>query len=153
MKGRGLAIGFALAGAVICLTGAVAGGQEADRAPKLVAVLIGVEGYEAPIRPRSGAVPDVVRLERWLRDTAGWDADRDCVKAGLSIGSWCVVSCWALMLACVLCGHHLVALLIGASIGLAESISFRPPRTFVRIASVALAMFFAGPPLGHLFTR
>ena len=57
------------------------------------------------------------------------------------------------MLACVLSGHHLVALLVGASIGLAEGVSFRPPRTFVRIASVALAIFFAGPALARLLTR
>jgi predicted metal-binding membrane protein len=81
---------------------------------------------------------------------AGWDADRDCVKAGLAVGSWCLVSCWALMLACVLSGHHLVAVAIGASIGLAESASFRPPRTFVRIASAALPAFFAGPSLARL---
>jgi predicted metal-binding membrane protein len=84
---------------------------------------------------------------------SGWDADRDCVKAGLAVGVWCLVSCWALMLACVLSGHHLVAVAIGASIGLTESASFRPPRTFVRIASAALTVFFAGPSIAHLLTR
>jgi len=84
---------------------------------------------------------------------AGREADRDCVRAGLAVGAWCLVSCWALMLACVLSGHHLVALVIGASIGLAEGVSFRPPRVFVRIASLALAMFFAGPALARLLAR
>jgi predicted metal-binding membrane protein len=84
---------------------------------------------------------------------AGWDADRDCVKAGLAIGSWCFVSCWALMLACVVSGHHLVAVVIGAAIGLVEGASFRPPSTFVRTASLALTAFFAVPSAGRLFTR
>ena len=84
---------------------------------------------------------------------SGWDADRDCVKAGLAIGAWCFVSCWALMLACVLSGHHLAAVAIGAAIGLVEGASFRPPRAFVRVASVALTLFFAVPLEDQLFTR
>lgn len=84
---------------------------------------------------------------------AGWDADRDCMKAGLAVGSWCFVSCWALMLACVLSGHHLVAVAVGAAIGLVEGMSFRPPSAFVRFTSAALTVFFAVPSLGHFLTR
>ena len=73
----------------------------------------------------------------------GRDADRDCLTSGLIVGSWCVASCWALMLACAISGHHLIAIAVGASIGLAESVSFRPPRLFVLTVSAALTAFFA----------
>jgi predicted metal-binding membrane protein len=73
----------------------------------------------------------------------GREADRDCIGTGLIVGGWCVVSCWALMLACVLSGHDLVAMTIGASIGIAEALSFRPPRLFVLVSSAALIAFFA----------
>lgn len=40
----------------------------------------------------------------------GWRADRDCVRYGWITGGYCVASCWALMLACAMAGHHLVAM-------------------------------------------
>jgi predicted metal-binding membrane protein len=73
----------------------------------------------------------------------GRSADRDCLRSGLIVGSWCLVSCWALMLACAWSGHHLIAITLGASIGIAESVSFRPPRVFVLAVSAALTTFFA----------
>jgi predicted metal-binding membrane protein len=73
----------------------------------------------------------------------GWNADRDCLRSGLIIGWWCLVSCWALMVACALSGHHLIAIALGTSIGVAESVSFRPPRLFVLAVSAALTTFFA----------
>jgi predicted metal-binding membrane protein len=73
----------------------------------------------------------------------GGGADRDCLTSGLTVGAWCVVSCWALMLACALSGHHLIAIALGASIGVAERVSFRPPRAFVILVSVALTAVFA----------
>jgi hypothetical protein len=48
---------------------------------------------------------------------SGWAAVRDCTRAGLIVGAWCVVSCWALMLACAFSGHHLGALAAGGTIG------------------------------------
>ena len=73
----------------------------------------------------------------------GTDADRDCLRSGLTVGAWCVVSCWALMLACALSGHHLIAIVLGASIGIAERVSFRPPKVFVVLVSVVLTAVFA----------
>jgi predicted metal-binding membrane protein len=72
----------------------------------------------------------------------GWDADRDAAWSGLIVGAWCVASCWPLMLACALSGHHLLALLVGGSIAIVEMVSFRPPRLFVTLASGALTAFF-----------
>lgn len=40
----------------------------------------------------------------------GWRADRDCVRYGWTVGTYCVASCWALMLACAMAGHHLLAM-------------------------------------------
>src|SRR5439155_12706102 len=74
---------------------------------------------------------------------AGWEANRDCTTSGLTVGSWCVASCWALMLACAISRHDPVAILIGGSIGIAEIVSFRPPRLFVILASGALTALFA----------
>jgi predicted metal-binding membrane protein len=73
----------------------------------------------------------------------GRDADRDCLTSGLIVGSWCVASCWPLMLACAISGHHVIAVALGASIGIAERMSFRPPRLFVLTVSAALTAFFA----------
>ncbi len=72
----------------------------------------------------------------------GWPAVRDCTRAGLIVGAWCVVSCWALMLACAFSGHHPGALAAGGTIGVAEIRSFRPPRRFVFLVSVVLTTFF-----------
>jgi predicted metal-binding membrane protein len=73
----------------------------------------------------------------------GGGADRDCLTSGLTVGAWCVVSCGALMLACALSGHQLIAIMLGASIGIVERVSFRPPRVFVVLVSVALTAVFA----------
>jgi predicted metal-binding membrane protein len=73
----------------------------------------------------------------------GPSADWDCVRSGLPVGLWCLMSCWALMLACALSGHHLIAIVLGASIGMAERVSFRSPRAFVVLVSVALTAVFA----------
>lgn len=51
---------------------------------------------------------------------AGWAAVRDSVGFGASIGGHCVISCWALMLACAVSGHHPLVMLAAAAIGVAE---------------------------------
>jgi predicted metal-binding membrane protein len=45
----------------------------------------------------------------------GWQASRDCVMFGSMVGLRCVVTCWTLMLVCVLAGHSLTMM---AGIGL-----------------------------------
>lgn len=40
----------------------------------------------------------------------GWRADRDCLRYGWSVGIYCVATCWALMLACAMAGHNVVAM-------------------------------------------
>lgn len=73
----------------------------------------------------------------------GWEADRECLKSGVIVGAWCVVSCWVLMLGCALSGHQLIAMVSGSSIALTESVSFRPPRTYVLAMSTLLTLAFA----------
>lgn len=51
---------------------------------------------------------------------AGWRADRDCLRYGVSIGCSCTIACWPLMLACTLSGHWLVAMIGAAGVGLLE---------------------------------
>jgi predicted metal-binding membrane protein len=42
----------------------------------------------------------------------GSRADRDCFRYGLRIGAYCLMSCWALMLACLITGHATPALAV-----------------------------------------
>jgi predicted metal-binding membrane protein len=74
---------------------------------------------------------------------AGAEADRDCVRAGLAVGAWCLVSCGPLMLACAISGHQLVAVIAGATIGIVESRSFRTPKLLVMLISAAVTALLA----------
>ncbi len=56
----------------------------------------------------------------------GWRADRDCWQYGWSVGSWCLVSCWALMLGCMLAGHSLAAMFGATVVGWTERTKPRP---------------------------
>jgi hypothetical protein len=67
---------------------------------------------------------------------SGWRADRDCLRYGWMIGWRCLVSCWALMVACVLAGHGIPAMACAAGVGIAER---RLPRANLRLASAAVA--------------
>jgi predicted metal-binding membrane protein len=57
----------------------------------------------------------------------GWRADRDCVRYGWSIGSACVVTCGAMMLACAVIGHSLPAMVVVTMIAAAERGRLRWP--------------------------
>ena len=70
----------------------------------------------------------------------GWRADRDCVRYGLLIGTRCIVSCWALMLACALSGHALFATILGTAIGLVERYTYRPNMRLLAAALFAAAL-------------
>lgn len=50
----------------------------------------------------------------------GWRADGDCLRCGWSIGSACVVTCGAMMLACVAIGHSLPAMVVVTMIAAVE---------------------------------
>jgi predicted metal-binding membrane protein len=57
---------------------------------------------------------------------AGWRANWDCLRYGLTHGLGCVGSCWALMLAMTLASHRPVAGLCIQVVALAERRSRRP---------------------------
>ena len=72
----------------------------------------------------------------------GLEADRDCFLAGTVVGSWCVLSCWPLMLACAISGHHLFAAGAGALLGIVDRRSFRPQKRAALIVCTSLAVWF-----------
>ncbi len=69
----------------------------------------------------------------------GWRADRDCLRYGWMVGGSCVVSCWALMLACLLSGHSVAAMIGVTAIVLFERTRVRPNQFFACAALLALA--------------
>lgn len=72
----------------------------------------------------------------------GWRADRDCLRFGWIIGGACVISCWPLMFACALTGHHWLAMTGGMALGIAERWSFRPRTHLMRAGTFLLAGYF-----------
>jgi predicted metal-binding membrane protein len=71
---------------------------------------------------------------------AGWKADADCVQYGFAIGANCVVSCWALMLACALARHSPAAMLGITALMFFERASFRPRPAHTIVALVTMAL-------------
>ncbi len=55
----------------------------------------------------------------------GWRAHRDCLRYGCIIGRSCFVSCGGLMLACVLAGHSLPAMVLATVVAGTERVSAR----------------------------
>jgi hypothetical protein len=76
---------------------------------------------------------------------SGWPADRDCLRVSLRLGASCVVTCGFLMLACVLTGHNLLAMLGGTVLGALEYRSFRPPTRAIFAGALLLAGWFLLP--------
>lgn len=74
---------------------------------------------------------------------SGWRADLDCLRYGCAVGRSCLVSCWALMLACVLSGHGLAAMLGATSVGWAERNTARPNQLVLCAVIAALALTYA----------
>jgi len=76
------------------------------------------------------APPKRAALERCHRTTAltanGWRADRDCVVLGAESAIHCVISCWAMMLACAVSQHSLAALLLVQGITMHERATQAP---------------------------
>ena len=75
----------------------------------------------------------------------GWPAHRDCLRFGWTIGRSCVVSCAGLMLACVLAGHSLPAMVAVTVVAGSERVSVRADAstTSVALALVAVAYLVA----------
>jgi predicted metal-binding membrane protein len=73
----------------------------------------------------------------------GWQADRDCLRFGVTIGLACISSCWPLMIACTLAGHGFIAMIGGMAVGAAERWSFRPRTRTALVGTLALAGYYA----------
>ena len=73
----------------------------------------------------------------------GWRADRDCFRFGWLTGGQCVLSCWALMLACVLAGHSLTAMVCVSIVGVAERYVFRPRQRAIFSPLLGIALVYA----------
>ena len=69
----------------------------------------------------------------------GWRADRDCLRYGWSVGTYCVASCWALMMACAMAGHHPIAMIGVTAVMYAERYMRPWRRLFKRSARDAAA--------------
>jgi predicted metal-binding membrane protein len=77
---------------------------------------------------------------------SGWRADRDCLRYGWMVGSSCLVSCWALMLACVLAGHSIPAMICATAVGWTERSVARPNQRLLCAAIAGLALTYAIVP-------
>jgi predicted metal-binding membrane protein len=73
----------------------------------------------------------------------GWKADCDCMRYGWMIGLRCIVSCWAMMLACLLAGHSLAAMVSVTIIAVAERYGLRPNFRLTAAALAGLALISA----------
>jgi len=73
----------------------------------------------------------------------GWRADRDCIRYGWDIGKRCLVSCWAMMLACVLAGHNLPTMACVGVLGAVERYTARPRRLAITGVLTGLALLYA----------
>jgi predicted metal-binding membrane protein len=73
----------------------------------------------------------------------GWRADRDCVRFGWDIGRRCLVSCWAMMLACSLAGHSVPAMTLAGLCGAAERYASRPTQHVIAGVLAGVALLYA----------
>jgi predicted metal-binding membrane protein len=106
-----------------------------DSSPAIAAggFLLAAVWHALPVRRRALAS---CHFTRPIAPT-GWKADADCLRYGCVIGGRCVVSCWALMLACVLARHNPLAMLGTATLMVMERFAFRP-RPHLAIAALVL---------------
>jgi len=78
---------------------------------------------------------------------ASWRADHDCVSYGWMIGWQCVLSCWGLMVACVLAGHGMFAMAFAGIAGALERFLPRADRRLVAAAMAGVALLYAARSL------
>lgn len=74
---------------------------------------------------------------------SGWRADRDCLCYGWRIGCRCLVSCGALMTACLLASHGMLAMAAAAAVGAAERYAPRADRRLAALAIAGIALAYA----------
>ena len=72
----------------------------------------------------------------------GWRADRDCMRFGVMIGTRCMLSCWALMLACSVSGHALALTAIVTAVGLAERYMMKPDQRLMAVVLFVTSLAF-----------
>ena len=70
----------------------------------------------------------------------GWRADLDCSRYGVRTALLCCVSCWALMLVCVVAGHSLWPMLLVTLVTLAERVLRRPRQQQFALALLGVAL-------------
>jgi len=75
----------------------------------------------------------------------GWRADRDCLAYGWLTGTRCVISCWAIMLACFATGHSLIAMTGLTAICAIERYTYRPSQLLLGGTLIAAAIAVAVP--------
>jgi predicted metal-binding membrane protein len=75
----------------------------------------------------------------------GWRADRDCLAYGWKTGTRCVISCWAIMLACFATGHSLIAMGGLTAICAIERYTYRPSQLLLGGTLIAAAIIIAVP--------
>jgi predicted metal-binding membrane protein len=70
----------------------------------------------------------------------GWRADLDCSRYGMRTALLCCVSCWALMLVCVVAGHSLWPMLVVTVVSLSERVLQRPRQFQFALALLGVAL-------------
>lgn len=121
--------------------------------------LVGAAVSLIPVHPgaRTAAIAFAVagawQLTRWKRRALvachravplaprGWRADVSCMRFGWSNGRSCVISCWALMLACAMAGHALTAMAFLTTVGLAERYVVRDQRLLAGALFAAAGLY------------
>jgi hypothetical protein len=73
----------------------------------------------------------------------GWRADWDCVRFGWLIAGQCLTNCWPLMLAGLVAGHSLTAMMCASAIGFTERYLVRPRRAAMFSQLVGVTMVYA----------
>lgn len=77
---------------------------------------------------------------------SGWRADRDCLRYGWVVGSSCLVSCWALMLACVLAEHSIPIMICATVVGWTERNRPRPNQLLLCAVITVFGLIYAIVP-------
>ena len=73
----------------------------------------------------------------------GFRADRDCFRFGWNAGTACVLTCWPLMLACVLADHSLPAMVCTTLGTVVERNRYAPRQHVLFTPLVAVALIYA----------
>ncbi|MBC7926076.1 MAG: DUF2182 domain-containing protein [Bryobacteraceae bacterium] len=71
-----------------------------------------------------------------------WQADRDCLRFGWTIGTACLTTCWVAMLACAFSGHSLIAMSSGLVAGFVERRSYRSRTRQMVMVWLLLATYY-----------